>query len=77
MAKRVRISTTVCNGSAMRDFDEYVTSLADLDRREIIRQLISADADAQRLAREEHRKRRRTPAGCSAEQAQHDKGSFG
>ena len=52
--------------------DEYVTSLAGLDRREIIRQLISADANARRLAKSGHRERRGTPEQCRAEQARYD-----
>ena len=61
----------------MRDFDEFVTSPADLDRREIIRQLISADADAQRSAKSGHRERRGTPAQCRAEQARYDGERYG
>jgi hypothetical protein len=61
----------------MRDLDEYVTSLAGLDRREIIRLLISADADAQSLAKTGHRERRGTPAQSSAEQARYNGGHYG
>jgi hypothetical protein len=61
----------------MGDLDEYVTSLAELDRREIIRQLISADANAQTLAKSGHRERRGTPAQCRAEQARYDGERYG
>ena len=56
----------------MRDLDEYVTSLAGLDWREIIRLLISADADAQSLAKSGHRERRGTSAQRRAEQGRYD-----
>jgi hypothetical protein len=61
----------------MHDLDEYVTSLAGLDRREIIRLLISADADAQVLAKTGHRERRGTPAQCRAQQARYDGERYG
>jgi hypothetical protein len=61
----------------MRDLDEYVTSLAGLDRREIIRLLISADAEAQMLAKSGHRQRRGTAAQCRAEQARYDGERYG
>jgi hypothetical protein len=61
----------------MRDLDEYVTSLAGLDRREIIRLLISADADAQSLAKSGHRERRGTSGQRRAEQARYDGERFG
>jgi hypothetical protein len=57
----------------MRDFDEYITSLADLDRREIIRQLVFADADAHRLATSGHRERRGTSTECHGEQARYER----
>jgi hypothetical protein len=57
--------------------DEYVTSLAGLDRREIIRQLISADANAQRLAKSGHRERPGTLPQRRAEQARHDGERYG
>jgi len=61
----------------MPDLDEYVTSLASLDRREIIRLLISADADAQSLAKSGHRERRGTSAHGHTEQARYDGERFG
>ena len=61
----------------MRDFDEFVTSLADLDRREIIRQLISADSDTQRLAGSGRRERIGTPEQCGTEQARYDGERYG
>jgi hypothetical protein len=61
----------------MHNLDEYVTSLAGLDRREIIRILVSADADAQMLAKSGHRERRGTLAQCRAEQARCDGERYG
>jgi hypothetical protein len=61
----------------MRDFDEYVRSLADMDRGEIIKALVAADKRAAGIWQAGRRAKRDSPAKCLSEDARHQVDRFG
>jgi len=61
----------------MRDFHEFVRSLADYDRIEMINALIAADAAAARQAHAGSRAKKDSPARYRAEEARQQVARFG
>ena len=62
----------------MRDFDEFVRSLGDRDRVDIIKALIARDATAHKIARGPGRKARRGTSGRDrAEEARGERDRLG
>jgi hypothetical protein len=57
----------------MRDFDEFVRSLADMDRGEIIKALVAADKRAAGVWQSGRRAKRDSPAKCLSEERKHRK----
>ena len=61
----------------MRDFDERVKALAELDRIPLINALIAADADAQRIWQRGSRAKRDSRASYEAQEAKEHVARYG